>query len=179
MPGEPPCFNLPLEPATVYLGFGSNLGSRAEHLAAAIRLMKGADLVIERVSPVYESPPYGYADQPDFLNLVVRAKTELDPHALFRRAKEIEKRLGRRQTIRNGPRPIDIDIIAYDDRILDDDLLTVPHPRMRDRAFVLVPLRDVAPNFVLPTTGESIEQLSAALPPASAVRLGELEQLTK
>ena len=163
----------------MYLGFGSNLGSRVENLAAAIRLLEGDDLALEEVSAVYESPPYGYADQPDFLNLVVRASTELDPHTLFQRAKAIEKKLGRQETVRNGPRTIDIDIIAYDDRIIEDDLLTVPHPRMRDRAFVLLPLRDVAPDFVLPTTGESIAQLSAALPPASAVRLGELEQLTK
>jgi len=142
----------------VYLALGSNLGERKANLQAAVEAMApGARLLA--ASPVYETPPWGYLNQPNFLNQVIRAETDLSPNELLVYLKELEKRLGRTKTLRYGPRTIDVDILFYDDLILDEPGLTIPHPRMQGRAFVLVPLADLAPDMLHPLEGKTISAL--------------------
>ena len=106
--------------------------------------------MVDAVSSLYETPPWGYADQPPFLNGAVRGRTTLSPHDLLALAKQIEHDLGRQPTFRNGPRPVDIDIALYDDQIIDEPEIQVPHPGLPERAFVLVPLAEVAGSWVHP-----------------------------
>jgi 2-amino-4-hydroxy-6-hydroxymethyldihydropteridine diphosphokinase len=142
----------------VYLALGSNLGDRAANLRAAIeRLAPG--LNVRRQSCIYETEPWGYADQPAFLNMVVEADTRLDPDSLLTFLKNIEAEMGREATFRNGPRLIDLDILFYDNLVLDTPPLVIPHPRLHERAFVLVPLADLAPEFLHPLLGETILHL--------------------
>jgi 2-amino-4-hydroxy-6-hydroxymethyldihydropteridine diphosphokinase len=155
--GEPPCFNLPID-AVVYLGLGSNLGDRAANLRGALKAI-GAFAQIEAVSRVYESEPVGYIDQPEFWNLVARVRTTLQPEALFVRLKQVETDLGRTPAFRNAPRLIDIDILSYDQLVLNTPTLEIPHPRMRERSFVLYPLAELEPGFRHPKTGELLTAL--------------------
>ncbi|HEX7092016.1 MAG TPA: 2-amino-4-hydroxy-6-hydroxymethyldihydropteridine diphosphokinase [Longimicrobiales bacterium] len=142
---------------TIYLGLGTNLGDRESNLREALRRL--AELVrIEAVSSVYESEPVGFRAQPDFWNLVVRGQTELGPRALLGAIQEIERMMGRRPSFRNAPRVIDIDILLYDDVELDLPELSIPHPRMLERAFVLRPLAELAPGLVYPRTGRTIAE---------------------
>jgi 2-amino-4-hydroxy-6-hydroxymethyldihydropteridine diphosphokinase len=141
-----------------YIALGSNLGNRLENLQAALRSMP-PDIRLLAQSPVYESAPWGYADQPDFLNMVALAETDLPPERLLARLKAIEVALGRQPMFRYGPRLIDLDILFYDDLILETKKLTIPHPRLAGRAFVLVPLADLAPDLRHPVLGERISQL--------------------
>ena len=147
---------------TVFIALGSNLGERLENLQAAIRLMPPA-LHVKRQSPVYETTPWGYADQPDFLNQVVRAETRLTPQELLAYIKSIEVALGRTPTFLYGPRQIDLDILFYDDLVVQTPELTLPHPRLASRAFVLCPLVDIAPDLRHPTRGETMQQLLEGL----------------
>jgi 2-amino-4-hydroxy-6-hydroxymethyldihydropteridine diphosphokinase len=141
----------------IYLALGTNLGDRPANLRAAIDAF-APDIRVLDESPVYETEPWGYADQPSFLNRVVRAETELTPTDLLGRLKEIESTLGRVPSFRNGPRLIDLDILFYDDLILDTPPLVIPHPSLHKRAFVLVPLGTIAPALVHPVLGLSVEQ---------------------
>jgi len=143
---------------SVYLALGSNLGDRRGNLAAALQRLR--EIVnIDRVSSVYETEPVGYLDQPRFLNIVCCGKTWLSAEELLQYAKGIEVELGRQPTFRNGPRPIDIDILLYDDLMLEQPDLIIPHPRMAERAFVLVPLTEIAPDVVDPSTGCTAQEL--------------------
>src|SRR5712691_4235701 len=155
--------NIPVATHTVYLALGSNLGDRRAHLAAALQRLRDV-MEISTVSSIYETEPVGYTDQPRFLNIVCSGKTWLSPEELLRRAKEIEVAIGRQPSFRNGPRPIDIDIIFYDDLRIAQDRLTIPHPRMAERAFVLVPLAEIAPDLIDPASGKSAQQLLAEVP---------------
>jgi len=138
--------------ATAFLALGSNLGDREAELAEALdRLAERMEVVA--VSPVYESEPAGYADQPRFLNLVARVETELAPPALLDAVQAVERRMGRERSFRDAPRIIDIDILLYDDVRMTTDALTLPHPRMNRRAFVLRPLADLAPELRIPGIG--------------------------
>lgn len=128
-------------PATAWLGLGGNVGDRRSRLAAALHAIARI-AAIDAVSPVYASAPIGFADQPDFWNLVVRVHTTLAPEPLLAAMKDIEAALGRTPTFRNGPREIDIDILLYDDVTRATDPV-IPHPRMHERAFVLQPLADL------------------------------------
>jgi 2-amino-4-hydroxy-6-hydroxymethyldihydropteridine diphosphokinase len=141
----------------IYLALGTNLGDRLSNLQAALDAF-APDIRVFDESPVYETEPWGYADQPAFLNKVVRASTELSPTDLLDRLKNIEKKLGRTPSFRNGPRLIDLDILFYDDMILDTPPLVIPHPSLHKRAFVLIPLGAIAPTLVHPVLGLSIEQ---------------------
>ena len=139
----------------VYLGLGTNLDDRRANLDVALRSISRV-ASISRVSPVYESAPVGYAHQPPFWNLVVRASTALPAADLMIRLKEIERDMGRVPTFRNGPRLIDIDILFYGDAVIEDAHVQVPHPRAHERAFVLRPLADVAPDLIDPRTGQPV-----------------------
>ena len=152
-----------------FLGLGSNLGDRGGMLSAALGLLAGRDLRIVRTSRVYESQPWGKTDQPAFLNQVVEIETALSPHALLGRCREVEDALGRVRRERWGPRTIDIDILLYGDCVIDTPALVVPHAELRRRAFVLIPLAEVAPALRLPT-GETVHDLLRAVPDRATVR---------
>jgi GTP cyclohydrolase-4 len=147
-------------PVITYLGLGSNVGDRQANLAAALAALP-PDVRALRTSLVYETEPWGYADQARFLNLVVEAECELDPLTLLRYVKAVEMRVGRQPGFRNGPREIDIDILLYGDVVVAQGDLRIPHPRLAERAFVLVPLADLAPERIVPGLGETVAELLA------------------
>jgi len=144
--------------ATAYLSLGSNLGRREANIASALKMLGRKARILE-VSSLYETEPVGYKEQPWFLNCVCSLETDLSPQALLELAKTVERKLGREPTRRFGPRLIDIDVLFYDDLVLDSPDLVVPHPRLAERAFVLVPLKEIAPNLVHPLSGLTIEEL--------------------
>jgi 2-amino-4-hydroxy-6-hydroxymethyldihydropteridine diphosphokinase len=147
---------------TVYIALGSNIGDRLQNLQAAIDAMP-PQVIVQSASKIYETAPWGVLDQPDFLNQVLEVETDLSPEALLAFIKNIEAKLGRQQTIRYGPRRIDLDILFYEERVMDVQGLQIPHPRLHDRAFVLVPLADLAPDLRHPQTGKTIRELLAQL----------------
>ena len=144
--------------ATAYLSLGSNLGHREANIASALKML-GQEAWILKVSSLYETEPVGYKDQPWFLNCVCSVETDLSPQALLKFVKAIERKLGRREDIRFGPRLIDIDILFYNSLILEAPDLIIPHPRLVERAFVLLPLREIAPELVHPLLRATIEEL--------------------
>jgi 2-amino-4-hydroxy-6-hydroxymethyldihydropteridine diphosphokinase len=152
---------------TIYLAFGSNLGDRLANLKQAIAALT-PQMEVRAKSKVYETPPWGFEDQPKFLNQVVRATTYLDPEPLLKHLKRLEVALGRKESFPNGPRLIDIDILFYDDLVLDQPSLVIPHPRLQERSFVLLPLMDIAPDLVHPVSKKSVREM-AALCDASAI----------
>ncbi len=144
----------------IYLALGTNLGDRAANLRAALEALP-PDMRVLAVSPVYETPPWGVTDQPAFLNQAVQAETDLTPLELLAYLKRLETALGRTPSARYGPRQIDLDILFYADQVIDLPGLSVPHPRLAERAFVLVPLTDLAPDLLHPLTGLSVRQMLA------------------
>ena len=131
-----------------YLGLGANLGERARQLAQAVSaLASHPQLLLRQVSPVYETAPVGYAAQPNFLNMVIAVEATCDPLTLLRFCQQVEERLGRVRSFPKAPRTIDIDLLLCDDIILETDELTLPHPRLLERQFVLAPLADLAPEL--------------------------------
>ena len=142
----------------IYLSLGSNIGQRRANLERAVAHLSQC-VTSTAVSPLYETFAWGVTDQPDFLNLCVAATTTLSPIDLLIFVKKIESMMGREPTVRWGPRLIDIDIIFYNDLILHDDNLTIPHPRLAERAFVLAPLADLAPDFIHPETNITVVQM--------------------
>jgi 2-amino-4-hydroxy-6-hydroxymethyldihydropteridine diphosphokinase len=157
--------------STVYLALGTNLGDRPGNLQNAIAGLPPVVTVLES-SPVYKTLPWGVTDQPAFLNMVIKAETHSEPLELLKQLKLLETRLGRLPSIRYGPRLIDIDLLFYDDLILNTAELTIPHPNLHERAFVLVPLSDLAPEFIHPVTGKTVRQLLAEVSATGVKRYG-------
>lgn len=141
-----------------YLALGSNLGNRLANLKNAVSNLP-PQMEVKKKSLVYETPPWGHADQPHFLNQVVMVHTYMEPENLLSHIKRLEIVLGREPSFENGPRVIDIDILFYDDVIIDSPPLIIPHPRLHQRGFVLVPLNEVEPELVHPVLGKSIGDL--------------------
>lgn len=148
--------------AKIYVALGTNLGNRLANLREAIEAL-APDVTVFKESTIYETPPWGYTDQPAFLNMVVKAETSLKPRALLDYLKRQEEELGRVKNFRYGPRHIDLDILFYDDLVYEDERLEIPHPRLHERAFVLVPLHDLASEFVHPVLGKDIKTLLSSL----------------
>jgi 2-amino-4-hydroxy-6-hydroxymethyldihydropteridine diphosphokinase len=145
----------------IYLALGSNLGNRAANIALALRMM-GPLVRVDAVSKLYESPPADGSDQPLYYNAACRVVTGLGPDLLLAHAKRVEHMIGRRRAERWAARPIDIDIVLYDDVVLSGEALTVPHPRLTERTFVLRPLLDLDPDLALPGTGHRLSVLRSA-----------------
>jgi 2-amino-4-hydroxy-6-hydroxymethyldihydropteridine diphosphokinase len=149
-----------MEEHIVYLALGSNLGDRLANLKQAINALT-PQMEVKAKSQVYETPPWGYEDQPKFLNQAIKAKTYLDPEPLLKHIKRLEVALGRKETFPNGPRLIDLDILFYDDQVLNTPSLVIPHPRLQERGFVLLPLMDIDPDLVHPVSKQSVREMVA------------------
>jgi 2-amino-4-hydroxy-6-hydroxymethyldihydropteridine diphosphokinase len=144
--------------AKIYLGLGSNVGNRARNIYTALRRLQD-EIQLDRISSLYETQPVGYSHQAWFLNLVCAAETRLSPEDLLSLAKRIEREMGRKQGIRFGPRIVDIDILFYEDLIMDMPQLEIPHPRLAERGFVLIPLNEIAPNLPHPRLKARVREL--------------------
>jgi 2-amino-4-hydroxy-6-hydroxymethyldihydropteridine diphosphokinase len=158
----------------VLFGLGSNLGRPRRQLAAAVEMLRSAVEGV-RVSSVYRTTPVGFAEQPDFLNIVLAGSSSEPPERLLAEALRIEGELGRVRTFPNAPRTIDIDLLALSDIVIEKQGLVLPHPRLHQRPFVLVPLAEVAPEWRHPVLGLTAEEMLAALSEKGGVeRIGEL-----
>jgi 2-amino-4-hydroxy-6-hydroxymethyldihydropteridine diphosphokinase len=155
---------------TVYLGLGSNLGDRAAHLEQAMDALAAAGVEIVRRSSLYTTEPVGFGPQNWFLNCVVEAATELMPRQLLRATQLVEREMGRKRLVHGGPRSVDVDILFYGGNVVSMPDLEIPHPRIAERRFVLVPLREIAPGLRHPTLRRTIGELLAATPDRSEVR---------
>ena len=149
-------------PEKIFLGLGSNLGDRLKNLESAIDAVR-PHIAVTRRSSVYETPPWGYAAQNNFYNVAVEAETELSPSELIRELKTVEQRLGRTLSFKYGPREIDIDILLYGQTSVTEADLTIPHPRLAERAFILVPLAELAPDLKVPGFNRTVTELLQSL----------------
>lgn len=149
-----------METHIIYLALGSNLGDRLDNLRSAVTALS-PQLEVKAKSHIYETPPWGYEDQPRFYNQVIKADTYLQPEPLLRHLKRLEVALGREPNFQNGPRLIDLDLLLYDQLVLDTPALTLPHPRMHERGFVLLPLMDLAPEYIHPVLKKSVRELTS------------------
>ena len=156
--------------AEVLLGFGGNLGDPIAAIESALQWLDAGGVRITARSPFYRTLAWGRTDQPDFVNLCAAAQTALTPHGLLDTIQCIEAALGRERRERWGPRAIDIDILAYDDTIIDEPGLTIPHPHLTERAFVLVPLRDIAPDWII--AGRSLRAWASGADRSGIERIG-------
>ena len=153
----------------VYLSLGSNLGDRVAHIRGALRMLAADGMAIDRVSALYRTEPVDYRAQAWFVNCVAEASTSLMPRQLLRACQGVERALGRRPGVPKGPRPIDIDILLYENAVVRSAALTIPHPRMAERRFVLIPLRELAPGLRHPVTQRTVLEMLRATTDASQV----------
>ena len=143
----------------VCLAIGSNMGNRHKNCAEALRILNSKGINILKSSDLYETEPWGFAKQEKFINMAVYAETQFEPEDLLKILKDIEKQLGRKDSFRWGPRAIDLDIIFYDDIVMDSPLLKIPHKRAHERRFVLEPLAEICPEAVHPVLGKNVKSL--------------------
>lgn len=155
----------------VYLALGSNLGDRRANIEAALQRLDANGVKIRQVSSLYRTEPIGYTAQPWFVNCAAEVATDLMPVQLIRRCQAIQRDMGRRPGPRNGPRLIDIDILLYENAVVRSAEVTIPHPRMAERRFVLVPLSEIAAGAEHPVTRQTVREMLGAAPPAAVVRL--------
>ena len=162
--------------AELALGLGSNLGNRLANLRQAVRLIENDVGPVFRRSDVFETEPWGVTDQPHFLNACLSLNLDkAEPEALLAALKDIEKRMGRKETVRWGARSIDIDILLFGDRVCETPCLRIPHLHLAERAFVLTPLAQILPRWAHPLTGRTVAEMSAALEDAPPpLRIGAL-----
>ncbi|MBI5199168.1 MAG: 2-amino-4-hydroxy-6-hydroxymethyldihydropteridine diphosphokinase [Nitrospirae bacterium] len=147
-----------------YLGIGSNIGKRRENCLEAISLLEESPFIsVTKRSSLYETEPVGYEDQPPFINCVIEIETTIDPRRLLRVCQEIEDILGRERDIRWRPRTIDIDILLYNNLIINEQDLRIPHPHMHERGFVLIPLSEIASDAIHPVKKKKIKDLLRAI----------------
>jgi 2-amino-4-hydroxy-6-hydroxymethyldihydropteridine diphosphokinase len=156
---------------TVHLGLGSNLGDREGHLERGLRALGARGVHLTAVSALYETEPVGGPAQGPYLNLVAAGETSLSPEALMQAALEAEAEAGRVRSVRNAPRTLDVDVLFYGDLVRRTDALTLPHPRLHERRFVLVPLAELAPALRHPVLGQTVAELLAACPDRSRVEV--------
>lgn len=155
----------------VFISIGSNLGDRAANCREAVRRIAGnADMRVVKASSLYETEPWGVKEQGAFVNSVVEIETVAEPGELFDFLKTVEAGIGRTPGKRWGPRVIDLDIIFFGDLVVDEERLKIPHPSMEERAFVLVPLNEIAPGLIHPVSGKKVSELLSALPGMSGVK---------
>ena len=170
MPTDRPKSSRLADPSrNVFLSLGSNLGDSQGLIRKALKQFRAAGIEIVRVSSLYKTEPVDFIDQPWFINCAVKVKTALSPRRLLLALKSIEKSLGRKRVKFKGPRLIDIDILLYENEVVNSPGLTVPHPRMTERRFVLVPLKEIAPRAVHPVTGWTVSELLSKTSDASSV----------
>lgn len=150
--------------STIYIGLGSNLGNKKENIQQALKLLNEIEgISVIKISSFYETEPVGYEDQDWFINAVVQIETLFPPQELLKIFKNIEQKLGREKSLRWGPRKIDLDILFYDNIIYKTDDLEIPHPRLHERAFVLVPLAEIDKELMHPVYNKSISDLLSEL----------------
>ena len=160
----------------IYIALGANIGDRAGQLSAAIDEMERTGLRVTKQSSVYETAPVGYTEQPSFFNMVVEVESRQSSDELLKTLQQIEQRLGRERLFKNGPRTIDLDILYYNGEDIQSEHLTVPHPRMQERAFVLAPLAEIAPELIV--RGRTVASWLADLPMADRQDVVRLQLLT-
>ncbi|WP_394239398.1 2-amino-4-hydroxy-6-hydroxymethyldihydropteridine diphosphokinase [Niallia oryzisoli] len=157
---------------TAFLSLGTNMGNRIKNLEEALkRLQNDYPIEVVNVSSIYETDPVGYEEQDLFLNMAVQVKTSLSPYQLLEACLQTEKELGRKREIRWGPRTIDLDILLYNDENITSEMLIVPHPRMHERSFVIIPLLEISPNIMLPTLKQPLCKIADHLSDKEGVRV--------
>ncbi|WP_075979849.1 2-amino-4-hydroxy-6-hydroxymethyldihydropteridine diphosphokinase [Bacillus massilinigeriensis] len=155
-----------------YIALGSNIGDRYENLRQAINeLATNNEIHLENTSSIYETDPVGYEDQDQFLNMVIKVNTSLKPMELLMVCQEIEKKLGRKREIHWGPRTIDLDILLYNQENIEAENLMIPHPRMTERAFVIIPLLEIDPDIYVPKMNQSLQYYLNVIPAKEGVRI--------
>jgi 2-amino-4-hydroxy-6-hydroxymethyldihydropteridine diphosphokinase len=166
---------------TIFLSLGANQGDRQSNLEQALQRLEKV-ITIQAISSLYETEPVGEGgkplpyDQPLFLNLACQGRTNLEPTTVLTALKEIEASMGRLPSFRNAPRPIDIDILLYNNLQINLPQLVIPHPRMRERAFVLIPLAEIAPFTIEPISGQTIQQMASNIAPQGISKIGTVSK---